>query len=94
MKAIKRKLKILIGSTVLLGAIFYVGFLSQNSLFYLMRLQGLESDLKAEIVQIQKQNDLLLKEIAMIKKDDYFLEKVARDDLGLVRPGEVVIIFQ
>jgi cell division protein FtsL len=45
-----------------------------------------------ELKQVKKENERLLLEKRRIKSDDY-LEKIARDDLGMSRRGERVVLI-
>lgn len=42
---------------------------------------------------MQKENEALRERIYRLRHDDLYLEKIAREDLGLVRPGEVIYRF-
>ncbi len=46
---------------------------------------------KAGIQQLNKENLLLEDEVKELKSDPHKIEKIARDELGLARPGEVII---
>ncbi len=43
--------------------------------------------------QIEKENQTLRTEIKSFHSDPAYIEKVARDELGMVRPGEVIYQF-
>ena len=42
---------------------------------------------------LQKENESLRERIYRLRHDDLYLEKVAREELNLVRPGEVIYRF-
>lgn len=44
--------------------------------------------LEQEIAKVEKENKELDKEISRLKTDYNYIEKIARDELGLIRPGE------
>ncbi len=46
---------------------------------------------EAQVSQLQAETDSLRQVLKLLKGDIDFLERVAREDLGLVKPGEVVI---
>jgi cell division protein FtsB len=50
-------------------------------------------DLRNEIEHMKKDNARLSKEVAALKTDVAFLERMARDKIGLARPGEVVYYY-
>ncbi|MGC2234197.1 MAG: septum formation initiator family protein, partial [Candidatus Acidiferrum sp.] len=45
----------------------------------------------AELQQLNKENAALDQERQALKSDPRLIEKIARDDLGLARPGEIII---
>jgi cell division protein FtsB len=49
--------------------------------------------LKAEIARLEADNAELSRRVADAEKSDFELEKIAREDLGLVRPDEVVFVL-
>lgn len=57
--------------------------------------------LKRELAALRKSNDALEKdifrlegEISDLRNDDFSLERVARDELGMIREGEIVFIVE
>lgn len=46
---------------------------------------------KADIEQLNKENLQLADEVKDLKSDPRKIEKIARDELGLAKPGEVII---
>lgn len=42
---------------------------------------------------LQKENELLRERIYRLRHDDLYLEKIAREELNLVRPGEIIYRF-
>ena len=47
--------------------------------------------LEAEVGRLEAQNDSLRKILRQLDGDMEYIEKVAREELGLIKPGEVVI---
>jgi cell division protein FtsL len=45
----------------------------------------------ADLNQLSKENQQLEQEVRELKTDPRKIEKIARDELGLARPGEVII---
>ena len=57
------------------------------------RLQDLEQknrDYQSQVVSLKEKNEKLRREKELLDKDPVYLEKVAREKMGLVRDGEVV----
>jgi cell division protein FtsB len=50
-------------------------------------------ELAQEVDAIERENSKLSQEIQRLRGDIGYLEKIAREELGLVRPGEIVIEF-
>jgi cell division protein FtsB len=46
---------------------------------------------KADLDTLSKENAALAKEVKDLNSDPKLIEKIARDDLGLARPGETII---
>jgi cell division protein FtsB len=57
-----------------------------------MRLLERRRSLAASVEELQRQNDLLEKEIFALKTDRYYIEAVARRKFLLVRPKETIIL--
>jgi cell division protein FtsB len=71
-----------------------------NSLFGDMGLiQGyrqrrLLARLQHEVRTLHQVNDRLAADIADLRHDPYRIEQIAREELGLSRPGEILFLFQ
>ena len=46
---------------------------------------------KANLEALSKENAALAQEVKDLNSDPRLIEKIARDDLGLARPGEIII---
>jgi len=46
---------------------------------------------QSEIVRLNKENAELAEEVKALKSDPHKIESIARDELGLAKPGEVII---
>jgi cell division protein FtsL len=55
------------------------------------RTQNEIRKVKADLEQLGKENAALEQETKDLKSDPRLIEKIARDDLGLARPGEIII---
>ena len=49
------------------------------------------AELEAQVKQLEAETDSLRQVLKLLESDIDFIERVAREDLGLVKPGEVVI---
>ncbi len=48
------------------------------------------AELKADIARLQAENARLRNEIESVKKSTYAVERIAREDLGMSKKGEIV----
>jgi cell division protein FtsB len=60
----------------------------------LRQLRGERQQFGEQTVLLLKQNRALRDEAARLKQDDLYLESLARRELGLVKPNEVVYHFR
>lgn len=49
------------------------------------------SRVQDEIIRLNKENAELAEEVKALKSDPHKIESIARDELGLAKPGEVII---
>jgi cell division protein FtsB len=82
----------LISSLIALLAL--VTIVGERGALHLWRLLGEKNRLDEQNYLLQKENELLRQRVSRIRSDDDYLEKVAREELNLARPGEVVYRFQ
>ena len=61
------------------------------SYFRMRDLQQTNQDYKQQIRQLAQKNDELVKERERLIEDPTYLEKVAREKMGLGRKGEVIL---
>ena len=63
--------------------------------FYRIRNQTRRIELmKAEIVEIQKENGALRRQIALLESDPATIERIARERYRMVKPGETVYVVR
>jgi cell division protein FtsL len=55
------------------------------------RTQNEIKKVKANLDALSKENAVLEQEVKDLNSDPRLIEKIARDDLGLARPGEIII---
>jgi cell division protein FtsL len=55
------------------------------------RIQNEIGRVKADLDALSKENAALAQEVKDLNTDPRLIEKIARDDLGLARPGEIII---
>ncbi len=57
------------------------------------RMEAHYNALVAEIAALKKDNERVAGEVYALKTSPDYLETVARDKLGMVRPGEIVYLY-
>ncbi len=80
----------LIRRIAFVGSLLLVGFVVFSGVEGLVQANGLDdriAETRAEIVELRRDADQLAALIAWLDSDAY-IERIAREDLGMVRPGE------
>ena len=72
--------------------LFFLVF-GEWGLIHYRRLAEERRSLEERSQALQRENELLREKIYRISKDDRYLEKVAREEFGLVRKGEIIYLF-
>jgi cell division protein FtsB len=78
------------GLIVLLAVVTVVG---ERGAIHLWRLRGEKSRIDEQNYRLQKENEALRQRVSRIRNDNHYLEKLAREELNLVRPGEIIYRF-
>jgi cell division protein FtsB len=81
---------VLSGLIVLLALYTAVG---ERGAIHLWRLRGEKAKLDAQNFRLQKENEALRQRVALVRNNNFYLEKLAREELNLARPGEVIYRF-
>ncbi len=87
----RRRLR-LVGLVVILLAIFSA--VGDRGVVRLYRLVSARAELAREIARLREVNGQLAEEARALREDPSRVEGIARDELGLVRPGEAVYDFR
>ncbi len=61
-----------------------------HGLIHLLRMQSEQRELEHTAFDLQQQNERLRERIRRLQSDDHYIEKLARERLGLVRKGEIM----
>lgn len=84
---------LLTASLGLLVLLLLVGIFNKDGILEVLESRREVMALKAGIAKLEKENTMLVQEIDALKNDPRTLEKIAREDLGLARPGETIFVF-
>jgi cell division protein FtsB len=77
-----------------LGLLFLLSLSGDRSLLELYRMARVKADLEQQIEVLKPENALLRQEVDAMRRFPSRAEEIARRDLGLVRPGEIVYQFR
>ena len=78
---------------VLIISFIVISLVGDNGVLELYRRKLIYQHLEAEINKLLQENERLKEEIRLLREDPFTIEKIAREELGLVKPGEVVCLF-
>ena len=89
-----RNKKVLIVAGILLGIYLLASFiLGEMGLIKYYRMKAQYNTLTEEIATLKQNNARLAGDVRALKTDPDHLEQIARDKLGLARPGEIVYYY-
>jgi cell division protein FtsB len=83
-----------LGSIIALIALVVGSLFGDRGILHLVQQRERADALRREIEALKTENHLLAAEIAALKSDPRAIERLAREDLGLARPGEVVFTIR
>jgi cell division protein FtsB len=87
-------LKVIVLLSSVVTIVFLISFFfSEQGISELQRSRNRVNDLKAEIHRLELQNQRLKNEIESMKRSTFAVERIAREDLGMSRPGETVYML-
>ncbi len=94
---LKRKLKVEIFlSLALLFLVIYSLYIflgSENNIYRYVEKIYMKKNLISEIENLKKENLSLKEKIEFLKRDDFYIEKKAREDLGLKKDNEEIYVI-
>lgn len=70
-----------------------VALFGDKGVLQLWRLRGEVDTLHREVQVLEAENERLSRAVAELRDDPAVIERIAREELGLVRPGERVLRF-
>ena len=80
--------------TVLLGVALFLllvhDVFGDNGLLAMRRAQKEVEKLQQDIQQLNEENTRLAEQVKALKTDPRIIERIARDELGLAKPGELI----
>jgi cell division protein FtsB len=82
-------------ATLLCLLLAVVALTGKNGGMQTLRLRSIRADLAKEVRMLAEENQRVRTELTMLRRSDpEAIERHAREDLGMVRPGEIRIDFK
>jgi cell division protein FtsB len=78
------------GFVVLVAVLFFQVVFAEGGIYDYVKTKRAIKLITASIVQAEKENVTLARELERLQKDDQYLEEMVRTKYGLVRDGEKV----
>jgi len=72
------------------GLVLYSSFKGPCSLWSIYRFRKQRDQIKNDILQLSEENNLLRQEIQKLHSDPECIARIAREELGLVKQGEII----
>lgn len=88
-----RPASVIVVSTLLSALVFGIFLVSDRGLLQVRKQRVQLAKAREEVSQLEADNKRLEAEVVALKNDPRALEKIAREELNLVRPGEVVLVL-
>ena len=85
-----QRLTLLMVGAVSILALAYA-IIGNNGYLELRRRESKNHELRTKADELRRENKEILGEIRALKSDPKAIEKIAREELGMVKPGEVKI---
>ncbi len=80
-------------SGILLGFMIFALLNPETGIPKVREVKRIKQDLEAEITQLQAENEKILQAIDAMQTDPFWQEKVAREELNMALPDEIIYKF-
>ena len=88
-----RKRRLVFVAAVLVTLIAASSVVGKKSLVKIFQMSKTRTELQQEITRLRQVNEEIAREIQALAHNPSQVEAIAREDLGLVKPGEIVYQF-
>lgn len=75
---------------VMVAVMLILGVFGNNGLITYLQLKEKHQEMQAGVEKLEEENKNLTEEIGRLRNDPATIEHIARDELGLVKPGEIL----
>jgi cell division protein FtsB len=72
------------------GVVLLASFKGPSSLWRIYQFRKQRDQIKSDILQLSEENKLLRQDIQKLRTDPECVSRIAREELGLVKPGEII----
>lgn len=87
-------IKVAVMLSGVLTLVFLISWIfSEQGISELQRSRARVQAMEAEITRLQAENKRLAAEIESLKRSTFAVERIAREDLSMSRPGEIVYML-
>lgn len=83
-----------LASLIALIALVVASLFGDRGMLHLIAQKERAEALAREIDELREENERLARDIAALKSDPAAIERLAREELGLARPGETVFLIR
>lgn len=93
----EKKRKNIVFFTIIVLASLYMGstlLVGETGLVRYFELKSTERNLATEVKDIKKEHEAIKKQMEALRNDPFYIEKHAREEFGLARPGEYIFKFK
>ncbi len=80
-------------SAILFGCMAFALLNPETGIPKVRKVEAIQQALKIEIMQLEAENERLLQSIEAVQTDPFWQEKIAREELSLALPGEIIYKF-
>ncbi len=93
-KATRATMKLVVMLSSVLSIVFLVSFFfSEQGMSELQRSRKRVQNLESDIARLKAENKRLQGEIESLQKSTFAIERIAREDLSMSKPGEIVYML-
>jgi cell division protein FtsB len=89
-----RRRAAILASLLAVIALVVGSLFGDRGMLHLMTQRERALRLQAEVEELRQENGRLAAEIQALKRDPRAIERIAREELGLARPGETVFLIR
>ncbi len=86
--------KAIIRVVLVIAVVSLMGYLFAREMIQVYALNQENEKVIVESLKLEKANNELVKKIDLIQTDDAYMEKIIRQELGMIKKGEKVYRFQ